>query len=123
MSVRGIRGAINCDENSAASILQATGELLQEIIRANELTDFDEIVCAIFTTTADLDAAFPAEAARELGMHRVPLLCSNEIDVPTGMKRCIRILLQVNTDKRAADMVHVYLRDARRLRPDMSSAQ
>jgi chorismate mutase len=123
MPVRGIRGATNCDENSAASILQATGELLQEILRANELTDFDEIVSAIFTTTADLDAAFPAEAARELGMHRVPLLCSNEIDVPTGMKRCIRILLHVNTDKRAADMVHVYLRDARRLRPDMNSAQ
>lgn len=123
MSVRGIRGAINCDENAAASILQATGELLQEILRANQLNDFDEIVSAIFTTTADLDAAFPAEAARELGMHRVPLLCANEIDVPTGMKRCIRILLHVNTDKRADEMVHVYLRDARRLRPDMSSAQ
>lgn len=123
MSVRGIRGAINCDENSAASILQATGELLQEILRANNLSDFDEIVSAIFTTTADLDAAFPAEAARELGMHRVPLLCSNEINVPTGMKRCIRILLHVNTEKHASEMVHVYLRDARRLRPDMSSAQ
>jgi chorismate mutase len=123
MSVRGIRGAINCDENSAASILQATGELLEEILRANNLSDFDEIVSAIFTTTADLDAAFPAEAARELGMHRVPLLCANEIDVPTGMKRCIRILLHVNTEKVASEMVHVYLRDARRLRPDMSSAQ
>jgi chorismate mutase len=123
MPVRGIRGAINCDENSPASILQATGELLQEILRANQLNDFDEIVCAIFTTTADLDAAFPAEAARELGMHRVPLLCANEIDVPSGMKRCIRILLQVNTEKRAPEMVHVYLRDARRLRPDMNSAQ
>jgi chorismate mutase len=123
MSVRGIRGAINCDENSAVSILQATGELLEEILRANNLSDFDEIVSAIFTTTADLDAAFPAEAARELGMHRVPLLCANEIDVPTGMKRCIRILLHVNTEKVASEMVHVYLRDARRLRPDMSSAQ
>lgn len=123
MPVRGIRGAINCDENSPPSILQATGELLQEILRANQLTDFDEIVSAIFTTTADLDAAFPAEAARELGMHRVPLLCANEIDVPTGMKRCIRILLHVNTDKPTGDMVHVYLRDARRLRPDMNSAQ
>lgn len=123
MPVRGIRGAINCDENSPPSILQATGELLQEILRANQLTDFDEIVSAIFTTTADLDAAFPAEAARELGMHRVPLLCANEIDVPTGMKRCIRILLHVNTDKPTSEMVHVYLRDARRLRPDMSSAQ
>jgi chorismate mutase len=123
MSVRGIRGAINCDENTAPSILQATGELLRELVRANQLTDFDEIVSAIFTTTADLNAAFPAEAARELGMHRVPLLCATEIDVPGGMAKCIRILLHVNTDKSAADMVHVYLRDARRLRPDMKSAQ
>jgi chorismate mutase len=123
MPVRGLRGAINCAENTAPSILQATGELLGEILRANQLTDFDEIVSAIFTVTADLDAAFPAEAARELGMHRVPLLCATEINVPGGMPRCIRILLHVNTDKGAAEMVHVYLRDARRLRPDMNSAQ
>ena len=123
MPVRGLRGATCCAENTADSILQATQELLQEIIRANRLTDFDEIVSAIFTTTADLDAAFPAEAARELGMHQVPLLCANEIDVPGAMPRCIRILLHVNADKPAQEMVHIYLRDARRLRPDMKSAQ
>lgn len=123
MPVRGLRGAINCDENTPPSILAATRELLQEIIRANDLTDFDEIVSAIFTTSPDLNAAFPAEAARELGMHRVPLLCGTEIAVPTGMPRCIRILLHVNTDKRQNEMVHVYLRDAKRLRPDMQSAQ
>jgi chorismate mutase len=123
MPVRGLRGAINCEENTPASILSATRELLQEIIRANSLMDFEEIVSAIFTTSPDLNAAFPAEAARELGMHQVPLLCGTEIAVPGGMPRCIRILLHVNTEKRQSDMVHVYLRDARRLRPDMRSAQ
>lgn len=123
MAVRGVRGAISCADNTSASILQATGELLREILRANELTEFDDIVSAIFTVTADLNASFPAEAARELGMHRVPLLCANEIDVPGSMPRCIRILLHINTEKRAQEMVHVYLRDARRLRPDMDAAQ
>ncbi|REJ71428.1 MAG: chorismate mutase [Planctomycetota bacterium] len=123
MPVRGIRGAVNADDNTAQSILEATRELLQEIIRANSLDCFDDIVSAVFTTTQDLDAAFPAEAARELGMHRVPLLCATEINVPGSMRHCIRILLHVNTDRNAAEMVHVYLKDAARLRPDMKSAQ
>lgn len=123
MAVRGLRGAINARENTAASILEATRELLQEIIRANDLTDFSDIVSAVFTTSPDLNAAYPAEAARELGMHQVPLLCAREIDVPGGMPMCIRILLHLNTDKRQDEMVHVYLREARKLRPDMHSAQ
>jgi chorismate mutase len=123
MAVRGLRGAINARENTSASILEATRELLQEIIRANNLTDFSEIVSAIFTTSPDLNAAYPAEAAREVGMHKVPLLCAREIDVPGGMPMCIRILLHLNTGKRQEEIVHVYLRDARRLRPDMNSAQ
>jgi chorismate mutase len=123
MAVRGLRGAINARENTAASILEATRELLQEIIRANDLTDFSEIVSAIFTTSPDLNAAYPAEAARALGMHKVPLLCAREIDVPGGMPMCIRILLHLNTDKRQDELVHVYLREARKLRPDMNSAQ
>ena len=123
MAVRGLRGAINARENTSASILEATRELLQEIIRANSLTDFSEIVSAIFTTSPDLNAAYPAEAARGLGMHKVPLLCAREIDVPGGMPMCIRILLHVNTEKRQEEIVHVYLRDARKLRPDMNSAQ
>ena len=123
MPVRGIRGAVNADDNTAQSILSATRELLEEIIRANRLDYFDDIVSAVFTTTVDLDAAFPAEAARELGMHGVPLLCATEINVPGSMPLCIRILLHVNTDKAAAEMVHVYLKDAAKLRPDMKSAQ
>ena len=123
MAVRGLRGAINARENTSASILEATRELLQEVIRANSLTDFSEIVSAIFTTSPDLNAAYPAEAARELGMHKVPLLCAREIDVPGGVPLCIRILLHLNTEKRQEEIVHVYLRDARKLRPDMNSAQ
>ena len=123
MPVRGLRGAINADENSAESILEATRELLREVLRANEIDDFGEIASVVFTTTTDLNAAFPAEAARELGMHQVPLLCAREIDVPGAMPRCIRVLLQLNTEKSQSEMVHVYLRDARNLRPDVSSAQ
>ncbi|MCA9081959.1 MAG: chorismate mutase [Planctomycetaceae bacterium] len=123
MPVRGVRGAITVDANTSAEVLTATRELLQEILQRNELTDFSEIVSAIFTTTPDLTACFPAEAARELGMSQVPLLCASEIAVASGMPRAIRILLHVNTDRTQADMVHVYLRDAKKLRPDVSSAQ
>ncbi len=92
-------------------------------MRANEIHEFDEIVSAIFTTTPDLTSTFPAEAARELGMDQVPLLCGCEIPVPSGMPRCIRVLLHVNTDKQQREMKHVYLGEARKLRPDMRSAQ
>ncbi|MEZ6067345.1 MAG: chorismate mutase [Planctomycetaceae bacterium] len=123
MSVRGIRGATSVPENDASEILTATRELLEELLRANGIDDFEEIVSAVFTTTPDITAAFPAEAARGLGMKYVPLLCASEIDVPTGMKRCIRVLLHVNTSRSQAEISHVYLRDAKKLRPDMSGAQ
>lgn len=110
-------------ENSAEEMLSASRELLKEIIRLNGLDDFSEIVSAIFTTTPDLTATFPAEAARGLGMNHVPLLCASEIDVPHGMPRCIRVMLHINTEKRQDEIVHVYLREAKRLRPDMNSAQ
>ncbi len=123
MPVRGVRGAINVDVNTSEAILSATRELLQEVLQRNSITEFSEIVSAFFTTTTDLTACFPAEAARTLGMNQVPLLCASEIAVPTGMARCIRILLHVNTDKAQSEIVHVYLRDTKRLRPDMVSAQ
>lgn len=123
MPVRGIRGATTVSENTASEILEATKELLQEILTRNGLAEFDEIVSAIFTTTPDLNASFPAEAARGLGMNAVPLLCATEIDVPDAMRRCVRVLLHVNTGKHQRDMVHVYLREAKKLRPDMTSAQ
>jgi len=123
MAVRGIRGATTVEADESIEVLAATGELLEAILSANELEDFEEVVSAIFTTTADLSSTFPAEAARELGMHQVPLLCASEIPVPESMPRCIRVLLHVNTTKSQSDIVHVYLRDAQRLRPDVMSAQ
>jgi chorismate mutase len=123
MAVRGIRGATSVEADTPADILAATTELLQEILRANRIEVFDEIVSAVFTTTADLTSSFPAEAARSLGMHQVPLLCASEIPVRSSVARCIRVLLHLNTEKTQRDMVHVYLREARRLRPDVKSAQ
>lgn len=123
MSVRGIRGAISVQANNKEEILDATRELLTTILERNDIAEYKEIISAVFTTTTDLTACFPAEAAREIGMSQVPLLCASEIAVKNGMPRCIRILLHVNTDKTQAEMVHVYLRDAANLRPDVSSAQ
>ena len=123
MAVRGLRGATTVEQNVATEILAATRELLQELLSANGISTYEEIVSAVFTTTPDVNAVFPAEAARSLGMSQVPLLCASEIAVPNSMPRCIRILLHVNTDQPQSAMKHVYLREAKRLRPDMVSAQ
>src|SRR5690606_2667596 len=110
-------------ENSQTEILTSTRELLSEILAQNELTDFSEVASAIFTTTPDLNASFPAEAARDLGMNQVPLLCASEIAVPTGLPRVIRVLLHVNTDRPQQAMKHVYMKEARALRKDIAGAQ
>ena len=123
MAVRGIRGATSVAADTPEAISAATTELLQEILRATQIEQFDEIASAIFTTTSDLTSSFPAEAARSIGMNQVPLLCASEIPVRSSLARCIRILLHLNTDKKQADIVHVYLNEARRLRPDVKSAQ
>ena len=124
MSVRGLRGATSVDADDPDQILSATRELLQELLRANEILEFDEIVSAIFTTSPDLTSTYPAEAARGIGMTQVPLLCASEIAVPTTtVPRCIRVLLHINTVKKQSEVIHVYLREAKRLRPDVISAQ
>ncbi|MCA8998878.1 MAG: chorismate mutase [Planctomycetaceae bacterium] len=123
MPVRGVRGAITVQENTQAEILGATKELLVELLERNQLSDHTEIVSAIFTTTPDLNASFPAEAARELGMSQVPLLCASEIDVPNALPLVIRVLLHVNSDRDQSEMVHIYLRDAKKLRKDIAGAQ
>lgn len=124
MAVRGIRGATSVAADLKEEVLNATRELLVELLRANGLENsFEEIASAVFTTTRDLTSAFPAEAARVLGMSAVPLLCATEIPVTDSLPRCVRVLLHVNTDKTQAEMIHVYLRDAKRLRPDVKSAQ
>lgn len=123
MAVRGIRGAISVDADEPQQIREATRELLEQILERNGLRDFDEVISAVFTTTQDLVSCFPAEAARHIGMTTVPLLCALEIPVPGSMPRCIRLLLHVNTDRSPAEIEHVYLREAQKLRPDVKSAQ
>lgn len=123
MAVRGIRGATSVPEDKPEFILSATRELLQELLKANHIENYEEIVSAIFTTSPDLTSTFPAEAARALGMTQVPLLCASEIAVPNSLPRCIRVLLHVNTELTQSQIVHVYLREAKQLRPDMVSAQ
>jgi chorismate mutase len=123
MGVRGIRGAITVDEDTPDQIRAAARELMEEILQRNQITNFDDVISAVFTTTHDLTSAFPAEAARAIGMSFVPLLCAQEIPVPGAMPRCLRILLHVNTNVSPRDIEHVYLRDAQRLRPDLKSAQ
>lgn len=123
MAVRGVRGATSVPADTREGVLEATRELLQEVLRANQITEFDDIVSILFTTTPDLTSTFPAEAARELGMNQVPLLCASEIAVPGRMPRCVRLLMHLNTEKPSKAIVHVYLREARALRPDIDSAQ
>lgn len=118
MAVRGIRGAITVKEDKSIEILQATAEVLEEIIKQNEL-DLEDIASIIFTTTADIKSAFPAEAARSMGLYLVPLLCSQEIEVQGSIPLCIRLLFHVNTNKSQEEIRHVFLRDASKLRKDL----
>ena len=112
---RGIRGATTAAENSADAILEATAEMLTEVVRANGIEPA-QVAAALFTTTTDLNAEFPAVAARRLGWSHVALMCSHEMSVPDGLPRCIRVLILVNTEKESRDLVHVYLKEARNLR-------
>jgi prephenate dehydratase len=119
MTCRGIRGATTAEENTSAAILAATTELLQAISTANNL-DPTDIGSAIFTVTPDLNATFPAQAARNLGWNHVPLLDTIEIGVPDILPRCIRVLIHWNTDLPPYAIRHLYLRDAVSLRPDLA---
>ncbi|OGO51196.1 MAG: chorismate mutase [Chloroflexi bacterium RBG_16_68_14] len=117
MRCRGIRGATTVEANTPEAILEATTELLVELMRANDLQVTD-VASAFFTTTRDLSAEFPAVAANRLGWTDVALLCGHEMDVPGSLAKCLRILLHVNTEKEPHELVHVYLRGAEVLRPD-----
>lgn len=123
MSVRGVRGATTVTHDDAGEILAATRELLEELLKVNRIEQFEDIASIFFTTTPDLVGTFPAEAARAMGMGQVPLLCASEIGVPDRMPRCVRVLMHWNTEKAQREIVHVYLREAKRLRPDVQSAQ
>lgn len=115
--VRGIRGAVTVEENSAGAILAATERLLVEIIQANAL-QVEDIVSIIFTVTPDLDAEFPAAAARQVGWRDVPLLCATEIGVPGSLPRVVRVLLHAYTARDGGQVQHIYLGEAVKLRPD-----
>ncbi len=114
---RGIRGATTVSENTAEEILEATNDLLTALIRLNEIEP-EDVVSAIFTTTTDLTATFPALAARGLGWTEVPLLCTHEMAVPGALGKVVRILLHVNTTRAHGEIRHVYVKDARALRPE-----
>ena len=118
MMVRGVRGATTVEANSVEAILEASRDLLSAMIKANEI-DVDSVASAFFTTTPDLNAEFPAVAARNMGWTHVALLCGHEMNKPGALPMCLRILLHVNTDRPAHDIRHVYLRGARVLRPDI----
>jgi|SRR3990172_5005904 len=115
MWCRGVRGATTADSNTKEDIRAATRELLKEVMKVNGITAND-VASAIFTTTPDLNAEFPAVAARELGWTEVALMCSHEMGVPGSLTKCIRVLLHVNTEKSAEEIVHVYIKGAKGLK-------
>ena len=119
MPCRGVRGATTADANTRDDILRATRELLALMIRQNGILA-EDIASAIFSTTSDLDAEFPAQAARQLGWLDAAMICDHELDVPGSLRRCIRVLLHWNTDLAPGDITHVYLKEASVLRPDLA---
>jgi chorismate mutase len=118
---RGIRGATTAEANTREAILEATREMLQQIILANDLRA-EDIASAIFSTTHDLSAEFPAVAARQLGWIDTALMCTHEMPVPGSLERCVRVLIHWNTTRRADEIIHVYIRGARWLRPERAAA-
>jgi chorismate mutase len=119
VAVRAIRGATQVDADDRTLILDATTELVTEVMTRNELTT-DDVISVVFTATPDLRSEFPALAARKLGFHEVPLLCASEVDVPHALPRVIRLLAHIETDRPRSAMQHVYLRGATALRLDIA---
>lgn len=122
MQVRGVRGAITVTENTTDAILAATHEVLVYLIEQNGIVE-EDVASVLFTTTPDLTACFPAKAARNLGWRQVALMGFQEIDVPTGLKMCVRVLIHWNTEKPIGEIHHAFLRGARVLRPDIAKKQ
>ena len=123
MPIRGIRGATTVTADEPDLILQATRELLEEMLEQNEGMQPEDVASAIFTVTDDLVSTFPAQGARQMGWGLVPMLCGREIPVPNSLPRVIRVLVHWNTDVPQNEITHVYLRDAVKLRPDLVAAQ
>lgn len=122
MVCRGVRGAITVAENTRAAILSATRELLAAMAASNGM-DVDDVASVIFTATPDLDAVYPAVAAREMGWTQVPLLCMQELAVQGSLAMCVRVLVHWNTDCGSDEIRHIYLDGARALRPDLAGPE
>ena len=122
MMVRALRGATTVDRDSPETIVEATQELLEQMLARNEAAP-DHLISLVFTTTPDLISEFPAAAARALGISDVPLLCATEIAVPGAMPRCIRVLMHLHTELGRDRLRHVYLNDASQLRTDLSDTK
>ncbi len=118
MLVRGIRGAITVNSNTKEEIVEITKELLISLQKENNFK-IEDIVSILFSVTSDLNAAFPAQAARELGWKQVPLFDMQEIEIPGSLQKCIRILIQINCQKSLQEIKHCYLRGAKILRKDL----
>lgn len=116
--LRGVRGATTVDANDREAVLQATSDLLATLVKVNGI-DLKDVASVFFSTTQDLNAEFPALAARQMGWSNVALMCTHEMYVPGSLPMCIRVLLHVNTTKTQDELQFVYLREARALRPDL----
>ena len=119
MAVRAIRGAVQVDTDEREAILEATADLVAEVLSRNDLAA-EDVISVLFTATPDLTAEFPALAARKTGFHAVPLMCATEIPVPGAMPRVIRLMAHVETDRPRSEVQHVYLRGAAALRLDIA---
>lgn len=119
MQIRGIRGAITVDKNTREDILNATRELMDTIISSNHI-DQQDVAATLFTTTTDLDAAYPAQAVRDMGWTMTPLSCFQEMAVEGSLDKCIRVLILWNTNNGLDQVKHIYLRGADQLRPDLA---
>jgi len=119
VTVRAIRGAVQVEADEREAILEATAELVSEVVSRNDLTA-DDVISVLFTVTPDLTAEFPALAARKIGFHAVPLMCATEIPVHGAMPRVVRLMAHVETDRPRSQIQHVYLRGAAALRLDIA---
>lgn len=118
MRVRALRGAVTAEENTRELIVEATTELLEEMLDRNDVAT-DDIIFILFTSTGELTAEFPAAAVRKLGLSHIPVICARELEVEGALEKTIRVMMLINTDKAREALRHVYLREARQLRTDL----
>ena len=123
MTIRGLRGATTVSEDQPDQVLEATKEMLAEIMKVNPTLKTEDVASALFTVTGDVISTFPAKAAREMGWQDVPLMCALEIPVPDSLGKCIRVLIHWNADLPQSAIRHVYLNKASGLRPDLSDSK